>query len=139
MATSYIYYMIEKEITETYYFKPTDFNEKGRRISDCVTFRDVVKDFERDFHERHSTEYALNLYANSQTMDLLARSNDAAPFLLYGMAKQQGTNVCVYSETGSFMFNKTGNLVGYTSNTVTVKQGGTTCVYGEHGEIKFTK
>ena len=72
-------------------------------------------------------------------MDLLARSNDAAPFLLYGMAKQQGTNVYVYSETGGFMFNKTGNLVGYTSNTVTVKQGGTTYVYGEHGEIKFTK
>ena len=55
------------------------------------------------------------------------------------MAKQQGTNVYVYSETGSFMFNKTGNLIGYTSNTVTVKQGGSTYVYGEHGEIKFTK
>ena len=74
--------MIEKEITETYYFKPTDFNEKGRRISDGVTFRDVVKEFERDFHERHSTEYALNLYANSQTMDLLARrkGNHSMPF-----------------------------------------------------------
>ena len=56
---------------------------------------------------------------------------------MIGMAKQQGTNVMVYSETGSFMFNKTGNLVGYTSNTVTVKQGGTTYVYGEHGEIMF--
>ena len=55
------------------------------------------------------------------------------------MAKQQGTNVMVYSETGSFMFNKTGNLVGYTSNTVTVKQGGTTYVYDEYGEINFTK
>ena len=55
------------------------------------------------------------------------------------MAKQQGTNVMVYSETGSFMFNKTGNLVGYTSNTVTVKQGASTYVYGEHGEIKFIK
>ena len=55
------------------------------------------------------------------------------------MAKQQGTNVMVYSETGSFMFNKTGNLVGYnTSNTVTVKQGGTTYIYCEHGEIKST-
>ena len=74
----------------TYYFKPTDFNEKGRRISDGMTFRDVVKEFERDFHERHSAEYALNLYANSQTMNLLARSNDAAPFLLYGMDLTQG-------------------------------------------------
>ena len=73
MVTSYIYCMIEKEITETYYFVPSDFNERGRRISDGVTFRDIVKDFERDFHERHSTEYALNLYANSQTMDLLAK------------------------------------------------------------------
>lgn len=45
----------------------------------------------------------------------------------------------VFSETGSFMFNKTGNLVGYTSNTVTVKQGGTTYVYGERGDIKSTK
>ena len=34
---------------------------------------------------------------------------------MIGLAKQQGTNVCVYSETGSFMFNKTGNIVGYTS------------------------
>lgn len=58
---------------------------------------------------------------------------------MIGMAKQQGTNVMVYSETGSFMFNKTGNLIGYTSNTVTVKQGATTYVYCEHGEVKFTK
>lgn len=55
------------------------------------------------------------------------------------MAKQQGTNVMVYNESGGFMFNKIGNLVGYTSDTVTVKQGGTTYVYGERGEIKFTK
>jgi len=82
--------MIENEITETYYFKPADFDDKGRRISDGMTFRDVVKEYERDFHERHSTEYALNLYANSQTMDLLAKSNDAAPFLLYGMDLTQG-------------------------------------------------
>lgn len=84
--------MMEKEISETYYFKPTDFNEKGRRISDGVTFRDVVKEYERDFHERHSTEYALNLYANSHTMALLAKSNDAAPFLMYGMDLTQGTS-----------------------------------------------
>ena len=82
--------MTEKEITETYYFMPTDFNDKGRRFSDGVAFRDVVKDYERDFHELHSTEYAMNLYANSQTMNLLARSNDAAPFLLYGMDLTQG-------------------------------------------------
>ena len=82
--------MIEKEITETYRFIPSNFNKNGRRISDGVTFRDVVKEYERDFHVRHSSEYALNLYANSSTMDLLARSNDAAPFLLYGMDLTQG-------------------------------------------------
>ena len=58
---------------------------------------------------------------------------------MIGMAKQQGSNVMVYNEAGSFMFNKTGNLVGFTSNTVTVKQGGTTYIYGERGEIKSTK
>jgi hypothetical protein len=58
---------------------------------------------------------------------------------MIGSAKQQGTNVMVYSESGGFMFNKTGNLVGYTSNTVTVKQGGTTYVYGERGEIKSSR
>ena len=58
---------------------------------------------------------------------------------MIGMAKQQGTNVMVYNESGGFMFNKTGNLVGYTSDSVTVKQGGTTYVYGVHGEIKSTR
>jgi len=58
---------------------------------------------------------------------------------MIGMAKQQGSNVMVYNESGGFMFNKTGNLVGYTSDTVTVKQGGTTYVYGIHGEIKSTR
>ena len=82
--------MMEKEISETYSFRPLDFDEKGRRIVDGLSFRDVVKEYERDFHYRHSTEYALNLYANSQTMDLLARANDAAPFLLYGMDLTQG-------------------------------------------------
>jgi hypothetical protein len=50
----------------------------------------VVKEFEYDFHDTYSTEYALNLYANSRTMELLAKSNDAAPFLVYGMDLTQG-------------------------------------------------
>lgn len=76
--------MHEKEISEVYRFNPSSFDEKGRN-KDGVSFRDVVKDFERDFHARHSAEYALNLYGNSSTMILLAKSCDAAPFLLYGM------------------------------------------------------
>lgn len=82
--------MMEKEIIETYYFNPADFDERGRRYTDGVSFRDVVKEYERDFHIRHSTEYALNLYANSCTMALLAKSNDAAPFLIYGMDLTHG-------------------------------------------------
>lgn len=76
---------MEKEIIENYSFNPLDYDESGRRKDDGKTFRDVVKDFERDFHDRHSTEYALNLYANSRTMSLLAKSNGAEPFMIYGM------------------------------------------------------
>lgn len=82
--------MIEKEISEIYYFNPDDFNESGRSIRGGCTFRDLIKDYEIDFHNRHTTEYALNLYGNSQTMNLLARSCNAAPFLLYGMDLTQG-------------------------------------------------
>lgn len=82
---------MEKEIIETYHFSPSDYDETGRRKDDGKTFRDVVKDFERDFHIRHSTEYALNLYANSSTMRLLAKSNGAEPFLIYGMELCNGS------------------------------------------------
>ena len=82
---------MEKEICETYRFAPSDYDELGRRKDDGKTFREVVKDFERDFHIRHSTEYALNLYANSVTMRLLAKSNGAEPFMIYGMEMCHGT------------------------------------------------
>ena len=81
---------MEKEIYKTYYFDPADYDDRGRRKSDGKTFRDVVKEFEYDFHDTYSTEYALNLYANSLTMALLAKSKDAAPFLIYGMDLTQG-------------------------------------------------
>ena len=77
--------MMEKELYKTYYFDSADYDKRGRRKSDGKSFRDVIKEFEYDFHDTFSTEYALNLYANSRTMALLAKSNDAAPFLTYGM------------------------------------------------------
>ena len=77
----------------------------------------------------------IRIFANIE----VAHGTNLVQICMIGMAKQQGTNVMVYSVTGSFMFNKTGNLIGYTSNTVTVKQSATTYVYGEHGEVKFTK
>lgn len=82
--------MMEKELYKTYYFDPADFDNRGRRTSDGKSFRDVVNEFEYDFHDTYSTEYALNLYANSLTMALLAKSKDAAPFLIYGMDLTQG-------------------------------------------------
>ena len=36
--------MIEKEISETYYHDPNDYTENGKRISDGISFRDVIKD-----------------------------------------------------------------------------------------------
>ena len=81
---------MEKELSKKYYYSPSDFDTLGRRKSDGMTFRDVIKEFEYDFHETYSTEYALNLYASSKTMALLAKSNDAAPFLIYGMELTQG-------------------------------------------------
>lgn len=80
---------MEKEFIETYTFNPEDYYD-GRRKSDGKTFRDEVKTFERDFHQRHSGDYALNLYANSATMRLLEKSCGAASFLSYGMDLTQG-------------------------------------------------
>ena len=72
---------MEKELSKKYYYYPSDFDTLGRRKSDGMTFRGVIKEFEYDFHETYSTEYALNLYANSLTMALLAKSNDAGTIL----------------------------------------------------------
>ena len=82
--------MIEKEISETYSYNPNDFNERGRRVSDGLSFRKLIEEFEIDFHRLHSTEYAANLYGNSKTMMLLERACDAAPFMMYGMELTQG-------------------------------------------------
>lgn len=81
---------MEKEITETYQFNPEEFDLNGRRTADGITFRDVIKGFEQDFHSRHSVEYALNLYANSSAMHLLEKSCNADAHLTYGMDLTQG-------------------------------------------------
>lgn len=113
---------MEKELYKTYYFNPADYDDRGRRKSDGKTFRDVVKEFEYDFHNTYTTEYALNLYASMRTMELLAKSNDAAPFLMYGMDLTQGNSfdatedpcfnhemeqygqyICVYAIDSAFM------------------------------------
>ena len=83
--------MMEKELYKTYYFVPADYDNRGRRKSDGKTFRDVVKEFEYDFHDTYSTEYALNLYANSLTMARPStRRFPLQSFLVYGMDLTQG-------------------------------------------------
>ncbi len=80
---------MEKEIIETYRFDPNDFTDGMKENG--TTFREVVADFERDFHLRHSGDYAYNLYANRNTMRLLEKGNEAAEFLSYGLELTQGT------------------------------------------------
>lgn len=124
----FIRYM-EQEILETYTFNSEDYRN-GVRKADGKTFRDVVKEFEYDFHNRHSSEYALNLYANSATMHLLEKSCDAALFLSYGMDLTQGDsfdatqdpyvnhaiekysqNIIVYGIDSAYMETPDGNAV----------------------------
>lgn len=123
-----MYLLMEQEIIETYTFNPEDYNH-GLRIKDGKAFRDVVKGFEYDFHHRHSCEYALNLYANSATMRLLAVSNGADSFLSYGMDLTHGKvfdavqdpfvnheiehysrNVIVYGIDSAYMEKQDGNV-----------------------------
>lgn len=80
---------MEQEITETYTFNPQDYLD-GLRVMDGKSFREVVKEFEYNFHLLHSCEYADLLYANAATMHLLERACGAAPFLSYGMYLTQG-------------------------------------------------
>ncbi len=54
-------------------------------------------------------------------------------------AEQAGSNVYVRDANGGILWTRTGTLIGYTSNTVTIKQGSTTFICGEKGEIKFTR
>ena len=56
-----------------------------------------------------------------------------------GMAKQNGTMVEVYDENGSSLFSRTGELVGFTSSTVAIKDGSLICVYDATGSYQFSR
>lgn len=93
--------MMEKEISETYYYTSADFDNQGRRLSNSMTLKDVIKDFERAFHKVHTTEYALNLYANSQTMALLAKYSYGNSIWLYWWDKDKyQVGLCCAKERG---------------------------------------
>lgn len=50
-----------------------------------------------------------------------------------GMAQQKGNQVYVYDERNHQLWCKSGDLQGYTSGTVTIKQGNTLYMYDERG------
>ena len=56
-----------------------------------------------------------------------------------GMAKQNGSYVEVYDESGSYLFSRTGELVGFTLNTVAIKEGNSVCVYGSDASYKYSR
>ena len=55
-----------------------------------------------------------------------------------GMALQEGGFVRVYDENGSILFS-IGELVGYTSTTVSIKDGSFIRVYDSNGSHKFSR
>lgn len=56
-----------------------------------------------------------------------------------GMAMQEGGFVRVYDENGSILFSLPGELVGYTSSTVSIKDGSFIRVYDSTGSYKFSR
>ena len=56
-----------------------------------------------------------------------------------GMAKQNGTMVEVYDENGSYLFSRSGELVGFTANTVAIKDGNVVSVYDATGSYQFSR
>lgn len=56
-----------------------------------------------------------------------------------GSAIQKGSNVYVYNEKGQSLFNRSGELTGFTSTTVTVKKGSSIICYDASGKTLFTR
>lgn len=58
---------------------------------------------------------------------------------MIGTVRQQGSVIEVYNENGNYLWSRNGELVGYTSNTVSIKSSGIIQVYDEKGNYKFSK
>lgn len=54
-------------------------------------------------------------------------------------AIEQYGYVFVYNESGSILFSRSGQLVGFTGTTVSIKQLGYTYVYDVNGNILFSR
>jgi hypothetical protein len=58
---------------------------------------------------------------------------------MFATAKQESSQINVYDEKGNFMFSRSGELVGYTSTTVTIKEGSQNKTYDSKGNFKFSR
>ena len=56
-----------------------------------------------------------------------------------GIAKQNGSSVEVYDVEGHYLFSRTGELAGFTGQTVAVKEGNSVCVYDSNGSYQFPR
>lgn len=57
---------------------------------------------------------------------------------MIGYAKQTGNSVWLYDETGNPIFNKCGELIGYTNTTVSIKSNsGTVWTFDSSGRCLF--
>ena len=55
-------------------------------------------------------------------------------------AKQESaSNVAVYDEKGTFLFSRSGQLVGFTPTSVTIKNGSRNEVYDNKGNFQFSR
>lgn len=54
-------------------------------------------------------------------------------------AVQKGSSVYVYNEKGVTLFSRSGELVGFTSTSVSVKRGNTITCYDATGKTMFTR
>lgn len=59
--------------------------------------------------------------------------------LAIGSATQQGSSLSVWSENGRLLFARAGKLVGFTSDTVTVRVGSNDVTYDDRGTLKFAR
>lgn len=73
------------------------------------------------------------------SLALWVTSSSQASERLIATAKQDSSQVRVYDEKGNFLFSKSGELVGYTSTTVTIKDGSQNRTYDNKGNFKFSK
>ena len=72
------------------------------------------------------------------SLALLVSSLQASDRLI-ATAKQDSSQVRVYDEKGNFLFSKSGELVGYTATTMTIKDGSQNRTYDNKGNFKFSK